>query len=204
MNNIKKLRQKKRLSARELGLAIGKSQSTISKWEKKEHLKYDDLKRLANYFKVSIRSISGEAIPTPFPQSDMVAIDIINAQDIKANNNNPNIIGRQMMPLTLLQEFTQSSPQDIKILRINSDTMTPTIRPNEMIWVNTAIKTAHTDGIYLLFFGDNLVLKRIQVNPIENSGLIISDNPQYENLPFNLNQNLHIYGKVIYHIQKLS
>ena len=36
MNNIKKLRQKKRLSARELGLAIGKSQSTISKWEKKE------------------------------------------------------------------------------------------------------------------------------------------------------------------------
>ena len=39
MNNIKHLRKEHRLSGQELGKAIGKSQATISKWEKKQKLR---------------------------------------------------------------------------------------------------------------------------------------------------------------------
>ena len=60
MNNIKHLRKEHRLSGQELGKAIGKSQATISKWERNQKLRYEYLKLIADYFKVPISAVSGD------------------------------------------------------------------------------------------------------------------------------------------------
>ncbi len=200
MNNIRRLREKKHLTAKELGQAIGKSQPTICKWEKAPSLRYEHAKLIADYFKVPVYEVIGEK-PEQYLEDirqDMVSIDIINLQKGRSK-----ILGRQLMPATVLKEYTTTAPESIKIIKIDSEAMKPTISPNDMVWVDTACKSPDSDGIYLLNIGDKPTLKRIQIKPLENSAVIKSDNPQYGSFDYDDYRRIKVLGKVIFHIQKL-
>ena len=185
MNNIRRLREKKHLTAKELGQAIGKSQPTICKWEKAPSLRYEHAKLIADYFKVPVYEVIGEK-PEQYLEDirqDMVSIDIINLQ-----KGSSKILGRQLMPATILKEYTTTAPESIKIIKIDSEAMKPTISPNDMVLLN---------------IGDKPTLKRIQIKPLENSAVIKSDNPQYGSFDYDDYRRIKVLGKVIFHIQKL-
>ena len=79
MNNIRSLREKQHISAKELGRAIGKSQPTISKWENAPQLRYEQAKKIADYFKVSIYEVTGQKNEEYLQDiaPTMVALDIL-------------------------------------------------------------------------------------------------------------------------------
>lgn len=205
MNNIKHLRKEHRLSGQELGKAIGKSQATISKWERAQKLRYEYVKLIADFFNIPISAVSNEYTETNSEKNqNMVAIEIIGSQKDKINQKLQLFtLGHQLMPLSMLREFTTSSPQYIKIIRIENESMSPTINAGDMVWADTSISHPNNDGIYLLNIGEMLVPKRILINPIKNSAIIKSDNPKYENFTNNNYNQIKVFGKVIYHIQKI-
>ena len=205
MNNIKYLRKAHKMSGKELGNAIGKSQATISKWERNQKLRYEYLKLIADYFNVPISAVCDDFFEKKTANSEnMVAIEIIaTKKNVKNQNLTIFTLGQQLMPLSMLREFTESSPKDIKIIRIENESMKPTINAGDMVWVDTSVSHPDNDGIYLINLGNNLVPKRILINPVKNSVIIKSDNPEYENFTDNDYNHIKVFGKVIYHIQKV-
>lgn len=200
MNNIRSLREKQHISAKELGRAIGKSQPTISKWENAPQLRYEQAKKIADYFKVSIYEVTGQKNEEYLQDiaPTMVALDILFFQ-----NGEKKILGKQIIPTKILQEYTLTAPHNIKIIRINQEAMKPTININDMIWIDTSYKFPNSDGIYLINIGNTPMLKRIQIKPFENSAIIKSDNPQDETFIYPNYHQLSVLGKVIFHLQKL-
>ena len=54
-----------------------------------------------------------------------------------------------------------------------------------------------SDGIYLFCIGDRLVVKRLQINPFDNSVEIMSDNAKYKPLKALDYKQVNVIGRVI-------
>lgn len=68
MNNLKLLRKQKNLSQDDLGRVVGVTKMSISRWESgKSDIDFDNLRKLSNYFGVTIDYILGHA-DTPKPE----------------------------------------------------------------------------------------------------------------------------------------
>ena len=205
-NNIKVLREMHRESAEELGAAIGKSQPTICKWEKKEKLKYEDAELIATHYNVPVEVVLGkQEIGESLPS--LIKIDVLDAIACCGDgieSFSENVIGQHMMTLPALREFTMTTPDNIKIIRAIGDSMLPTITPGDMVWIDISQKSPTSDGLYLLCVGRDLMIKRIQINPFNNSATIKSDNPRYATFEHKNFADIRVLGRVIYHIQRVG
>ncbi len=133
-------------------------------------------------------------------KSDMIQIDMVDAVACCGNgivNFETNVIGRQSLSLTALKELTPVAPENIKILKVVGDSMEPTISSGDFVWVDISSQSPVSDGIYLFCIGDRLVVKRLQINPFDNSVEIMSDNTKYKPLKAMDYQMVNVVGRVI-------
>ena len=196
MNNIKQLREKFKESADMLGKAIGKSQSTISKWENKDTLKYEEARLIAAHYQVPISSVWGETHIT----DDLMNYAVIDAQASCGSgieNFNPVVIGKQLISYPSLRDLTFATPENIKILRARGDSMEPTINDSDYIWVDISCKQADSDGIYVFCIGTGIIAKRVRIDFIHKNAVIISDNPKYPPIQANQTDKIEVIGRVI-------
>lgn len=138
---------------------------------------------------------SGEKAP-----NDTVVIDVIDAIACCGNgvaNFDTHVIGQQMMTLAALKQQTPVSPEHIKILKVIGDSMEPTISNGDFVWVDISCNYPSGDGIYLFCIGDMLVVKRVQINPFDNTLEILSDNSKYKPIRTTNYQTVSVLGRVI-------
>lgn len=134
------------------------------------------------------------------PNQDTVSLDVIDAVACCGNgivNFDTHVIGQHFLSLTALKHQTTVAPEHIKILQVSGDSMEPTISTGDFVWVDISCSYPVTDGIYLFCIGDRLVVKRVQINPFDNSVEIISDNPKYKPLKASNYQTVCVVGRVI-------
>ncbi|MCX8726956.1 LexA family transcriptional regulator [Gilliamella sp. B2838] len=94
--------------------------------------------------------------------------------------------------------FGRKSLDGIKIINADGDSMSPTIAPGDILFVDTKIDSFTGDGIYAFVFEESLYVKRLQ--KIKGKTLaVISDNNQY--LTFNIESHelneIYIFGRVL-------
>ncbi len=133
-------------------------------------------------------------------KTDMVQIDMVDAVACCGNgmvNFDTNVIGRQGLSMSALREVTTVAPEYIKILKVVGDSMEPTISSGDFVWVDVSCSSPVSDGIYLFCIGDRLVVKRLQINPFDNSVEIMSDNQKYKPLKAGDYQQVNVVGRVI-------
>lgn len=70
-------------------------------------------------------------------------------------------------------------PACLVIVAARGDSMQPTIKDGALLMLDTR-KTAPTDGIYVLRLDGGLIVKRLQINPLDKSVTIKSDNGTYD------------------------
>lgn len=172
---------------------------------------------VANFFGLDYKELKDynegktDKIPSrtknPINKTDIVKIDIL---DVSAccgegtENFTENVIGQQMMTLPALRELTTSAPENIKIIKAIGESMLPTIHPNDVVWIDISVTSPTSDGLYAIIVGSDLMIKRIQINPFDNSATIKSDNTQYATF-INKNYNeVRVIGRVIYHMKRMS
>lgn len=95
---------------------------------------------------------------------------------------------------------------NIRAIKVDGKSMLPTLMPDEYVLIDITKNFYSGDGIYVLNYGGNLVVKRLQFLPINNGTLeIISDNKDFKSYKVVLNDDqttLYIVGKVICQITK--
>ena len=139
--------------------------------------------------------------------ADIVQIDVLDVRACCGNgveNFTENVIGQQMMTLPALRELTSSAPENIKIIKAIGESMMPTIHTDDIVWIDISVKTPTSDGLYILCVGSDLLIRRIQINPFDNTATVIADNNKYLPIPRQNYRDINVVGKVIYHMRKTA
>ncbi len=189
---------------------LGKNITYLQKFTKEKspkRLDEDFRRRLAAYLQVSEQELTDLPITAPNLTPDIVHIDVL---DVRAccgdgiENFTENVIGQQMMTLPALREFTSQAPENIKIIKAIGESMMPTIHTDDVVWVDISVNAPTSDGLYILCIGSDLLIRRIQINPFDNTAMIRADNSQYAPIPHNNYRDIKVIGKVIYHMRKTA
>ena len=93
----------------------------------------------------------------------------------------------------------------VHIINAKGDSMEPTIANGELIFISTANAGGVISGnIYVINYGGDVFVKRLEKNPITKAITLFSDNEKYEPIVIdgeNL-ENCAIVGRVVAHIRK--
>ncbi|NKC30180.1 XRE family transcriptional regulator [Falsiroseomonas selenitidurans] len=107
------------------------------------------------------------------------------------------VVAHWAMPGDYLRAFT-ASPEQVRIVRVAGDSMEPEYPAGERVAVDTSHRIPSPPGVYVLWDGFGLVLKRVELLMGEDPPLIriSSINPAYP--PYErLLSEVHINGRVI-------
>ena len=103
-----------------------------------------------------------------------------------------------------LKGLTRSSPDRLSIVRVEGDSMAPTLNAGDDILVDLADCLERLrDGIYVLRIDDALVVKRLALNPVGGRVTIQSDNPAYADWPDCDLDTINCIGRVIWSGRKI-
>lgn len=185
-------------SGAEIGRNIGVTKKVISDWKLgRSEPDAEQLRRLAEYFKVSVAYVLGETEtksgPTKIPIYEAEASAGHGCFNDVENVENYLVIDRE----TIRGEL-QCNPDSLAIIRVRGDSMTPTIKPGEMIIIDKTVNSFITDGIYVIRLDETMIVKRIQIL-LGKKVNVISANQAYPPFQIDLanSEGLGVVGRVM-------
>jgi phage repressor protein C with HTH and peptisase S24 domain len=104
-----------------------------------------------------------------------------------------------------LRNLTGSAASKLSIIRVEGDSMAPTLSAGDDILVDLGDTMERLrDGIYVLRADDVLVVKRLAIHPAGRRVTVQSDNPAYPDWPDCDIDAVHCIGRVIWAGRKLA
>jgi SOS-response transcriptional repressor LexA len=183
------------MSQKELSQKSGLSQSYIAMLEKGErNLNFKTMQQLAQALNINLQDLISNTPVNP----DSVSIKIIDAvaccgTGIEALHEN--VVGTWDIPLQKYRDFATSKPENVYMLQVEGDSMTPTLNSGDWALADTSQNFISSDGLYLIRMASGLAVKRIQSGL--NDITIKSDNPAYKDITASVGE-VAILGKIIY------
>lgn len=104
-----------------------------------------------------------------------------------------------------LRALTGSGAELLSIIRVEGDSMAPTLNDGDDILIDRAeCDEALRDGIYVLRVEDALLVKRLAIHPLGKRVTVQSDNPAYPDWPDCGLEDVHCIGRVIWAGRKIA
>lgn len=226
---VDKLIEEKGLNYRDVSLRIGRKDSYIQQYVRygyPRRLKEMDRVRLAKLLDIDDTEIMDDEIiatktlgtpeSTPHllgefieansvPDNQLLKIDVLNSSSeaIDKTEYLNDIIGKHFISKNVLLEMTSVKSENIKIVKIISDSMKPLINSGDTIWFDSSYDYANSDGLYLFLNGREPSIKRIEISPIDGSVEISSANNSYKTYRANSCNEVKVLGKIFYLMQKI-
>ena len=98
-----------------------------------------------------------------------------------------------------LKALTASRPSKLSIVRVEGDSMAPTLNADDEVLVDLGDCEGRLgDGIYVLRIDDAVVVKRLALNPTGRRVTVQSDNPAYPDWPDCSFDQINCIGRVIW------
>ena len=216
-NRVRSLRLAKNLKIAELADAVGVDAANISRLEtgKQKQFTEQSLTRIAQALGVKVIDLftSGEIDTTVYKNSndalastegkDVFRVEVL---DVSASAGSGHIQGSDIIDVIHAIEYSNDqaltmfggrSSSVVKVINVRGDSMSPTIEPGDLIFVDVSINEFDGDGIYTFGFDGKIYVKRLQMIP--DQLLVISDNPKYREWSISKENEyrFYIYGKVL-------
>lgn len=161
----------------------------------------DERRKLALYFDISETLLGGPPDDSRMP-SGLVSVK---QHPIRVSAGSGSMVTEEWGKPFLafderwLKALTPSTPADLSIVRVEGDSMSPTLNAGDDILVDLKDSAGRLrDGIYVLRIDDALVVKRIALNPVAREVTIQSDNPSFPDWPNCSLDDLTPIGRVIW------
>ncbi len=108
--------------------------------------------------------------------SDYVIVPYLSMSDAPPQSGQP-----QCFLFSWISKTLGSNVDDVRVFTVGGDNMEPTLHHNDIILVDTAKNNPTQQGIYVLYDGYGLSVKRVErvMNTSSPRIRIVSDNPQY-------------------------
>lgn len=191
-----------------LSRLIGRNPAYIQQYIRRgspKRLKDEERRKLAQYFDVDERVLGG---PAGRAGAAMVAIPRTLARAAAGPGAvAEDGLARPSMAFDAqwLKQLTAASAESLSMIRVQGDSMAPTLNDGDDILVDRAeAGQPLRDGIYVLRIEDNLLVKRLAVHPLGRTVTVQSDNPAYPDWPDCPLETLHCIGRVIWAGRKVA
>ena len=204
MNIVKELRKKKGVQQKELAIAIGVAQPTVSEWElNKKDPSGERLKKLAEYFNVDELVVLGKNIIS----AGYVTIDKdgryrrISNEFIPINNNSIPIIGDIACGTPITAEQNVDGYADLPggvhadfALRCKGDSMAPTFLDGDIVLIRQQPEVENGQ-IAAVGINGEATLKHLYRTG--EGFLLVADNPKFAPIQVSEGNTVDIYGLAI-------
>jgi len=231
---IKAARERMGLSQAGLAYKVGVSQPTVAAWEKvgAHKVNRSNLLRLASVLNVDPQWISfgtGRGIEEPLedarpdgganPRGGSADIPEVDAHtgaglaadaptvDVPAgaySQSGHETVGIWSMPLDYLRHELRVPKLAVRLVEVIGDSMHPTLQPGDRIMVNTGDRKPSPPGIFALWDGLGVVVKRVEHIP--NTDPLVyrigSDNPHHATYE-RTEDEVHIIGRVVWYGRRI-
>ena len=108
------------------------------------------------------------------------------------------VVAEWQLPTEVVRFYSSAPATDLRFITVLGDSMEPTLQPGQRVLVDTGDRTPTPPGIFVVWDGLGLVVKRVQAlahsEPMRVR--ITSDNPQYDGYERSLTE-AYIQGRVI-------
>lgn len=106
--------------------------------------------------------------------------------------------GRLAFRRDWLRSVTSAAPEQLAVITVRGDSMFPTLADGDTILVDLTQRTPAGDGIYIIRFGEFVLVKRLHIDPVRRLVTISCDNENYPPLAPVEPGDLEIAGRVIW------
>lgn len=201
------------MTQKALGEAVGISQAAIQKIETGRAAQTTKLLDIANALRVRPEWLSSgtgamstdrESDKNPsLTNPDVFRVDIL---DLSVSAG-PGIVNQEFVeilhsveyaPAEARHMFDGRKAENIRIINVRGDSMSGTIEPGDLLFVDISVKSFDGDGIYAFLYDDTAHVKRLQ--KMKDKLLVISDNKSYaawDPIEKDEMNRVLVFGKVI-------
>lgn len=193
---LREARKAASMTQKTLGDAVGVSQAAIQKIETGRAAQTTKLLDIAKALRVRPEWLSsgtgamradGEDDKKPSHiNHDVFRVDILDL----AVSAGPGIVNQEFVeilhsveyaPAEARHMFDGRKAENIRIINVRGDSMSGTIEPGDLLFVDISVKSFDGDGIYAFLYDDTAHVKRLQ--KMKDKLLVISDNKSYAARP---------------------
>ncbi|HBT9098990.1 S24 family peptidase [Klebsiella pneumoniae] len=210
---LREARKAADMTQKALGEAVGISQAAIQKIETGRAAQTTKLLDIANALRVRPEWLSSgtgamstdrESDKNPSRTNpDVFRVDIL---DLSVSAG-PGIVNQEFVeilhsveyaPAEARHMFDGRKAENIRIINVRGDSMSGTIEPGDLLFVDISVKSFDGDGIYAFLYDDTAHVKRLQ--KMKDKLLVISDNKSYaawDPIEKDEMNRVFVFGKVI-------
>jgi phage repressor protein C with HTH and peptisase S24 domain len=193
-----------------LSRMLGRNSAYIQQYVRRgvpKKLKEEERKKLARFFGVPESMLGGP------PESDQAPAGLIPVKRtlVRASAGPGAFAGEERggpyfaFDERWLRTLTGSASSKLSIIRVEGDSMAPTLNAGDDILVDLGdCMERLRDGIYVLRADDVLVVKRLAIHPTGRRVTVQSDNPAYPDWPDCDIDAIHCIGRVIWAGRRLG
>ncbi|HHS9581570.1 TPA: XRE family transcriptional regulator [Raoultella planticola] len=210
---LREARKAASMTQKTLGDAVGVSQAAIQKIETGRAAQTTKLLDIAKALRVRPEWLSsgtgamradGEDDKKPSHiNHDVFRVDILDL----AVSAGPGIVNQEFVeilrsveyePAEARHMFDGRKAESIRIINVRGDSMSGTIEPGDLLFVDISVKSFDGDGIYAFLYDDTAHVKRLQ--KMKDKLLVISDNKSYaawDPIEKDEMNRVFVFGKII-------
>lgn len=187
-----------------LSRMLGRNAAYIQQYVRRgtpRRLGEEERRKLAHYFGISETVLGGPAETVSAP----AGLITVNRHAVAVSAGPGAIVQEELgkpyfaFDERWLKTLTPSSPTNLSIVRVEGDSMAPTLNAGDDILVDLGDAGDRLrDGIYVLRIDEALVVKRLALNPIGRRVTIQSDNPAYPDWPDCSLDEIKPIGRVVW------
>lgn len=151
---------------------------------------------------VAEASYEGPPGKLALPVEEYVHINAFNVQGSAGNgrwqDDEELIIGKLAFQRSWIKNNTRAGLDQLAVIKVNGDSMEPYLADGDTVLVDMSDTVPRKDGVYVLNYNGELVVKRLVVKPALRRITVISDNSRYEPYDVEDGENFRVVGKVIW------
>jgi hypothetical protein len=194
-----------------LSRLVGRNDAYLQQYLRKgtpRRLPETERRTLARYFAIPDAMLGG---PQATPDSTPGALVPVRRSAVRASAG-PGAVAEDQLARPYfafdpawLRAITGASSEQLTMIRVEGDSMAPTLNAGDDILVDHAAPgEGLRDGIYVLRVDEALLVKRLAIHPFGGRVTVQSDNPTYPDWPDRSLDELTCIGRVIWAGRRIS
>lgn len=188
-----------------LSRLIGRNEAYIQQYLRKgtpRTLKERERRTLARYFQIPESMLGGMPDDPAFELGALIPVFRASVRASAGSGALPDVeTARPYFAFdpAWLKSLTGSPAAKLSVIRVEGDSMSPTLSAGDDILVDLAdAQDRLRDGIYVLRVDGTLMVKRLAIHPVGRRVTVQSDNPAYGDLPDCGLDEIDCIGRVIW------
>ena len=192
-----------------LSRMLGRNAAYIQQYVRRgvpKRLKEEERRKLARYFAISETLLGGPADN----RAGANGLVSVNRHPVMVSAGPGALVTQELgkpyfaFDERWLKALTPTAPDNLSIVRVEGDSMAPTLNPGDEILVDLGdCADRLRDGIYVLRVDDALVVKRLALHQMGGRVTVQSDNPAYSDWPDCGLDEINCIGRVIWAGRKI-